>query len=216
MKKQKPNSARIGVFGASGSGKTTLGLALVKSSNRVIFFDPLDDLPAKHRFTDINRLKQFLVKNYVTGFRVAFVPNLGSAAAQLNDISQFLITMQNGFKFSDYSQLVTLFIDELDLAFPLNLSKTQPGNKFYFLCCRGRHYGINIVGISQRMSQVDLPFRANLSDLFILRLADFNDIKNAVNMLGANWREPVQNLKNYEYIYKGSTGYVVKCPQIKK
>lgn len=216
MKKQKPNSARIGVFGASGSGKTTLGLALVKSSNRVIFFDPLDDLPAKHRFTDINRLKQFLVKNYVTGFRVAFVPNLGRAAEQLNDISQFLITMQNGFKFSDYSQLVTLFVDELDLSFPLNLSKTQPDNKFYFLCCRGRHYGINLVGISQRMSQVDLPFRANLSDLFILRLADFNDIKNAVNMLGSQWREPVQNLKNHEYIYKGSTGYVVKCPQLKK
>lgn len=216
MKKQKPNSARIGVFGSSGSGKTTLGLALVKSSNRVIFFDPLDDLPAKHRFTNINRLKQFLVKNYVTGFRVAFVPNLGSAAAQLSEISQFLITMQNGFKFGDYSQLVTLFVDELDLAFPLNLSKKQSENKFYFLCCRGRHYGINIVGISQRMSQVDLPFRANLSDLFILRLADFNDINNAVNMLGQNWREPVQNLKNYEYIYKGSTGYVVKCPQLKK
>lgn len=216
MKKQKPNSARIGVFGASGSGKTTLGLALVKSSNRVIFFDPLDDLPAKHRFTDINRLKQFLVKNYVAGFRVAFVPNLGRAAEQLNDISQFLITMQNGFKFSDYSQLVTLFVDELDLSFSLNLSKTQPDNKFYFLCCRGRHYGINIVGISQRMSMVDLPFRANLSDLFILRLADFNDIKNAVNMLGSQWREPVQNLKNHEYIYKGSTGYVVKCPQLKK
>lgn len=216
MKKQKPNSARIGVFGASGSGKTTLALAVVKTSNRVIFFDPLDDLPAKHRFTDINRLKQFLVKNYATGFRVAFVPDLGRAAAQLNEISQFLITMQNGFKFSDYAQLVTLFIDELDLSFPLNLSKRQPANKFYFLCCRGRHYGINIVGISQRMSQVDLPFRANLSDLFILRLADFNDINNAVNMLGAQWRDPVQNLKNYEYIYKGATGYVVKCPQIKK
>lgn len=216
MRKQKPNSARIGVFGASGSGKSTLALALVKSSNRVIFFDPLDDLPAKNRFTDLNRLEKFLVKNYQTGFRVAFVPDLGQAAKQLDELSKFLIKMQNGFKFSDWAQLVTLFVDELNLSFPLNLSKTQSNNKFYFLCCRGRHYGINIVGISQRMSQVDLPFRANLSDLFILRLADFNDIKNATNMLGAQWREPVQNLKNHEYIYKGSTGYVVKCPPIKK
>ena len=81
-------------------------------------------------------------------------------------------------------------------------------NKFYFICCRGRQWGINIVGISQRMSLVDLPFRANLSDLFVFRLADYNDLSTAAAMLGKPYKSTLSMLPNYKYIYKAPDGKI--------
>lgn len=209
MKKELKQSARVGIFGASGSGKTTLALGLVKNVKRVIYFDPLDDLPVKRKFHDINEFFKFIIKNYNSGFKVAFIPTIAQSIDQLSAICEFIVKIQKHFKFSNSGVNITLFVDELDIAFPLNCCRRFPENWFYFLCCRGRHYGVNIVGISQRMSLVDLPFRANLSDLFVFRLADFNDIDNAVKMIGKPYKDKIQNLANYQYVYKMRTGEVI-------
>ena len=209
MIKKDAQARRIGIFGASGSGKTTKALDLVAKVNRLIAFDPLDDLTQiKTRISDLEYLKKFVLKNYAKSFRVRFVPNLAKAKEQLSEISLFLRELQAGYKFNRHNALVTLFVDELDTSFPLNISRSMGENGFYFLCCRGRHYGINIVGNSQRMSLVDLPFRANLSDLFVFRLADFNDIKAATQMLGTPYRQRIIDLTNFKYIYKNPEGVI--------
>lgn len=209
MIKKDTQARRIGIFGASGSGKTTKALDLIENVKRLVAFDPLDDLyTIKTRISDMEYLKKFLLKNYAKGFHIRFVPTLGKAKEQLSEICLFLRELQAGYKFNRHNALVTLFVDELDTSFPLNYSRTAPDNGFYYLCCRGRHYGINIVGISQRMSLVDLPFRANLSDLFVFRLADFNDIKAATQMLGNQFKQRLQDLQNYKYIYKNPNGIV--------
>lgn len=207
--RNKAQARRVGIFGASGSGKTTKALELVKNIDRLVVFDPLDEFSYKFvKFTDIKTLKNAILKNYASGFKVRFVPNLGQAKKQLSEICIFLRQLQAGYKFSKFSSLVTLYVDELDLGFPLNESRADGNNGFYYLCCRGRHYGINIVGVSQRMSLVDLPFRANLSDMYIFRLADFNDIKSACAMIGNNYKSQIQVLQNYRYIYKNPHGEI--------
>jgi hypothetical protein len=59
------------------------------------------------------------------------------------------------------------------------------------------------------MSLVDLPFRANLSDLFIYRPADFNDLSTAATMLGKPYKAMLSTLPNYKFIYKGADGQII-------
>lgn len=210
MAKIRAQARRVGIFGASGSGKTTKALEIIKNIDRLIVFDPLDEFGYKFvKFTDVNYLKSAITKNYARGFKVRFVPELSKAKEQLSQICIFLRELQAGYKFSKFNSMVTLFVDELDVGFPLNESKINGANGFYYLCCRGRHYGINIVGVSQRMSLVDLPFRANLSDLYLFRLADFNDIKNACAMIGSNYKSRLQALSNFQYLYKKPSGEIL-------
>lgn len=207
MAKIKEQARRVGIFGASGSGKTTKALELVKNVDRLVVFDPLDEFGYKFvKISSLQQLKTIILKNYSKGFKVRFVPELAKSKEQLSQICIFLRELQSGYKFSKFSSMITLFVDELDLGFPLNESKANGNNGFYYLCCRGRHYGINIVGVSQRMSLVDLPFRANLSDLYVFRLADFNDIKSACQMIGGGYKENLQSQQNYHYIYKNPNG----------
>ena len=114
--------------------------------------------------------------------------------------------LQIGFKTQQHGAKITLFVDELNRSFPLGFTKAKPLNGFGFLCNQGRHYGVNIVGVSQRVSMVDMPFRANLSDLYIFRLADYNDVKAATAMLGSQYRQRILDLQNYKYIYKNESG----------
>ena len=208
MKAKKQNDARrIGIFGASGSGKTTKAKEITKGVKRLISFDALDNLSGR-AFTSLQELQRYIMANYAKGFRVRYIPDMGEAISDLSQLSGWLLRLQEPYKRGSLSTQITLFVDELDLSFPLNISKRDAKNKFYFICCRGRQWGINIVGISQRMSLVDLPFRANLSDLFVFRLADYNDLSTAAAMLGKPYKETVRALPNYKYIYKAPDGKI--------
>ena len=208
MKKATRHDARrVGIFGASGSGKTTKAKEITKNVKRLISFDALDNLSGR-AFTSLQELQRYIVANYAKGFRVRFVPRLSQAVQDLSTLSNWLVKIQEPYKSGKMSAQITLFVDELDTSFPLNISRTQTNNGFYFICCRGRHYGINIVGVSQRMSLVDLPFRANLSDLFIFRLSDYNDLSTATQMLGKPYKSTLSALPNYKYIYKSPDGNI--------
>lgn len=208
MKAKKQHDARrVGLFGASGSGKTTKAKEITKGVKRLISFDALDNLSGRS-FESLPELQRYIMANYAKGFRVRYVPAFGEAISDLSQLSGWLLRLQEPYKRGSLSTQITLFVDELDLSFPLNISKRDAKNKFYFLCCRGRHYGINLVGVSQRMSLVDLPFRANLSDLFIFRLADYNDLSTAASMLGKPYKTTLSTLPNYKYIYKAPDGKI--------
>lgn len=211
MKKKTTDSRRIGLFGASGSGKTTKALELVKECRRLIVFDALDDFTGKFtRIANFDYLKTYLIKNYSKGFRVAYVPPEGSEPFALSELCYFLRDLQRGFKFNQHQAKVTLFVDELNISYPLGYHNSKPKNGFSFVNLQGRHYGINVVGCSQRVSLVDLPFRSNLSDLFIFRCADVNDVKVAAQMLGSKFKQDIIELPNYKYFYKDISGAVVR------
>ena len=209
MRKMTTSSRRIGIFGASGSGKTTKALELVKDCKRLIVFDVLDDFTGKFtRITNFTFLKTFLIKNYAKGFRVAFVPPSGSEPFALSELCLFLKLLQRGYKEGKHQVKICLFVDELNVSYPLGYHNRNPQNGFSFVNLQGRHYGINVVGVSQRPSLVCLPFRANLSDVFIFRMADFNDIKAAVQMFGSAYRQQILDLPNYKYLYKNDQGKI--------
>lgn len=203
---------RVGIFGASGSGKTTKARKITTGLNRVIFFDPLGEWGRESgvkTFYDSEKLKKELIKNFSAGFRYSFVPTFGDEEEQLQQICSFLTYMQNGYGITHGAQM-TLVVDELDTSFPVGSMQKNRKNSFGFLCCRGRHFGINIIGISQRMHIVDNIFRANCSSIYFFRHSEPADIDIGAKMLGVEWRDAFKKLNNFEYIFKSGEKIVKK------
>ena len=199
---------RVGIFGSSGCGKTTKARELIKNLGRVIYFEPLAydirELKAKDVYKVINCISNLfteLQKSYQKGFRIAFWPGINTEEVDLSTISNQLMRIQSGYGLQHNAQ-ITLVVDELDLAFPSGITQRNPNNGFKNLCCRGRHTGLNIVGISQRMHLIDNVFRANCSAFYLFRHAEPADIDTGLKILGREYRDTFKNLNNFEYVYK--------------
>lgn len=213
MAKRKNQSApspsgqaqRLGLFGASGCGKTTKARALTNTLGRVIWFDPLQEYAREKgvkAFNDLNSLKLALRKEFARGFRFAFCPKFGYEIEDLHNLCYFLVKLQAGYMSGAHAAQITLVVDELDLSFPSGQTIKQPTNGFAYLCRRGRHYGVNLIGISQRPAQVDVCFRANCSGVYFFRHTDPIDFDIGVKMLGREYKETLRKLNNFEYIFK--------------
>ena len=204
----------MGIFGASGSGKTTKARELTKDLKRIIFFDPLGDFAGTRGAVvvsgNIAALKAEVIRRYTTGFKIVFVPVFGSVEKQLDEVCYFLVQMQAGYFAGLHNAQITLVVDELDEGFPSGVMQRNPKNGFGYLCKRGRHYGLNLVGVSQRTAQVDVCFRGNLSALYLFRHADPIDTQKAVDMIGRQYKERFINLENYHYFFKSGNNVVYK------
>lgn len=198
------DSLRLGIFGASGTGKSYKAKLLTSKIKRLVIFDPMYEYSGR-RFATVGGLMAFARKNYASGFRAVFAPAYASEVVSLDELSRELLSLQKGQK----GAKITLLVDELDLSYPSGVRRISPRHAFGFLCMRGRHFGINLVGVSQRPSQVDISFRANLSAVYYFRLAEPADMDTALKNLGREWRVEVQNLKDRQYIYK-TGGKVIK------
>lgn len=211
---QTGQARRIGIFGASGSGKTTKARELTQHLNRIVFIDPLGDFiqtrGAKVIYGNMAEFKKTLERSFRGGFRIVFVANFGEVEQQLNEICYFLVNMQAGYLAGLHNAQITLCVDELDEGFRSGIMQRNAKNGFGFLCKRGRHYGINLIGISQRTAQVDVCFRGNLSDLYLFRHVDPIDTQKAVDMLGREYKTRFMQLNNYQYFYKCGQAIVQK------
>lgn len=197
----------MGLFGASGCGKTTKARELTQGLARVVFFEPLADdfrrlLAAGYTgVNQIDRLFQLVNRNFTRGFKIAYYPACASEEKDLSEISDKLMLLQQFYGLSHQAK-ITLVVDELDMSFPTGVSLRNPRNGFKNLCCRGRHTGINIVAMSQRMHLVDNVFRANCSAVYLFRHSEPADIDVGLKILGREYREQFKNLANFQYFYK--------------
>lgn len=207
---------RLGIFGASGCGKTTKARELIRNLNRVIFFEPLADdlrrLVEKDGFKAVAGLPELFRKvraDFSKGFKLAYYPAAGDEVRELSQLSDFLMSIQSGYGFRHSAQ-ITLVVDELDLGFPTGESLKNPRNGFKNLCCRGRHTGIHVVGLSQRMHLVDNVFRANCSGVYLYRHSEPADIDVGLKIIGREYREKFRALDNFQYIYKAGQKIILK------
>lgn len=199
---------RLGLFGASGCGKTTKARQLIRGLNRVVFIEPLADDLRRLCETDgfkavvgLPELFRTVRTRFSKGFKIAYYPAPGNEVAELSKISEFLMQTQAGYGFTHKAQ-ITLVIDELDMSFPTGESLKNPRNGFKNLCCRGRHTGIHVVGLSQRMHLVDNVFRANCSGVYLYRHSEPADIDVGLKIIGREYRDTFRGLDNFQYIFK--------------
>ena len=195
------NAGRIGVWGASGSGKSTYVKRKIASIKRLVIFDPLDEystLAGVKRVTSVDQVRQAMLADW-TGFRVAYVPPSGKEPRALSQLCKLLMQAQEGFKAAGKGAGITLVIEEMNLSFPVKGGEAQ-SRGFAEVCSRGRHYGIEVYGLSQRIAEVSTRFRGNCTETIALRQQGPRDVQAASDALGVD-RGRVQALKNLDYLH---------------
>lgn len=191
-----------GVWGGRGSGKSTRTKELVKDATRVIVVDPIGDYSAAgfREYRTLRGMYQAIKENWNSGFRMCL--NLAGVAdpeAVLLQLSRDLFLIQKPYYEGKDSRKITLVVEEMSVLVP-NVTKAKGEREFLRLCNLGRHYGVEIIGVSQRMAQVHTDFRGNTSEDYFFRLRAEVDYNSAAQLLGRAHVDTLRRLQAHEYI----------------
>ncbi|WP_321363548.1 hypothetical protein [uncultured Celeribacter sp.] len=186
------NAGRLGVWGASGSGKSAFTKRYVKPKRRVVIFDPLDEYGGQS-VRDLDGVRIGMRKSW-NKFRVSYVPRPGAETKSLSALCKLLMMAQQPFKDTGQGDQLTLVVEEMNMAFPVaGGAQKCPG--FAEICSRGRHFGIEVVGVSQRLAEVDTRFRGNCTETVVFRQKGPRDKQAAAAELGVRVSDlPAENL----------------------
>lgn len=188
----KSNAGRIGVWGASGSGKSSYVKQQVAQARRLIVFDPLAEYDAAQVRT-VEQVRAAMRSNF-GAFRLALVARAGAECKELSKLCRLLMAAQQPFKDRGKGSGLTLVVEEMNMSFPVaGGAQKCPG--FAEICSRGRHYGIEVFGVSQRIAEVDTRFRGNCTETVVFRQKGQRDRTAAAAELGCGLSElPSENL----------------------
>jgi hypothetical protein len=215
------DAGRIGIWGRSGSGKSSYVKAILNGRKRVLVFDPLDEYkkegfkairhgpanlnasPLKRHTGGIDAVRQAILENY-KDFRLAYIPTAGHEPATLSGICRILIAAQIPFLEGKQKAQITLVIEEMNLSFRNPQGLTQcPA--FAEICSRGRHFGIEVIGLSQRLSEVSMRFRGNTTEAIVFAQSTPTDHDAGAAALGFRPKN-FEDLKNLQFMRKTNEG----------
>jgi hypothetical protein len=192
----------------------------LQGRKRVVIFDPLDEYAQEgfrrveshanqnrapkaanqnrapqSGFVDHSSLDAVRVemRNNWSGFRLAYVPPSGAEDRALSGLCRLLMAAQEPFRKSGKGSHITLVVEELNMSFP-SAGGVQKCPGFAEICSRGRHYGIEVIGLSQRLAEVNTRFRGNCTETVIFAQKGPRDHKAARDELGAGVILPNSNL----------------------
>lgn len=194
-------AGRTGVWGASGTGKSTYVKKALKGRKRLIVFDPMDEYGklAKTKATTLEQVRQAMRANW-SGFTIRYVAPAGTEPRTLSALCKLIMAAQMPYKQTGRGSNITLVVEEMNLSFPV-AGGAQKCQGFAEVCSRGRHFGISVFGLSQRIAEVSTRFRGNCDETIVLRQKGPIDNKAAANELGCAV-SVVERLKNLEYIHE--------------
>jgi hypothetical protein len=197
------DAGRIGVWGRSGSGKSAYTKRRIKSERRVIVFDPLGEYGAEgfkvieHRAGGLDAVRLAMRDNWQS-FRLAYVPPAGREPVALSALCKMLLKAQTAFFDGRSKAQICLVVEEMNLSFSLSGGVARaPG--FAEICSRGRHYGIEVIGVSQRIAEVATRFRGNCTETIVFRQKGPRDVAAAAAELGTK-EARITALRNLQYL----------------
>jgi DNA helicase HerA-like ATPase len=206
------DAKRIAIFGASGSGKSTLAKQLLKERDYVIVFDPLMEYAQRTGYvkaeTQVELVRQLKRRWFQKRFHIAYCPRNGADyPRELHEISGILVRLRHAYFSGLDRRKMTLVVEEMNLSYPVSGLKPDMTG-FRDLCSRGRHYGVEVIGISQRMAEVNTNFRGNASETYFLRLAEHNDLTAARKVMGPVWVDTLRSLPKFSYLKRSEDGRI--------
>lgn len=194
---------RVGVWGRSGSGKSSWVKREIAKARRVVIFDPLGEYQGfkkiPHRTRDgLDQVRAAMAADWA-GFRIAYIPPAGQEVAALNGLSRLLLRAQAGYQEGRRgARPMILVVEEMNLAFPVHGGAEKcPG--FAEICSRGRHFGIHVIGVSQRLAEVATRFRGNCSETIVFAQKGPRDLAAASAETGRPQAE-IAKLENLAFI----------------
>ena len=193
----------IGIYGRRRSGKSTQIKERTQNHNRVVAYDPMEEYGAYGYKTckSMKHVLQAIKAGWSKGFRVAYVPPTSKLGAMesLHKLSWLLLNVQKPYFNNVPIPKVLFVVDELKKAFPGSGLPDQ-FDGFVEMCERGGHYGIDLVGASQRVSKVNTVFRGNCSERYFYAQNEAIDVDAIVKMVGREHRQTIQRLQTHEYL----------------
>lgn len=205
----------IAVYGTKRQGKSTGVKELIEQSGvkRVLVFDAekeYGDLKGFKKATSKQELFAIVRKNWKGNFKIAYQSKTESPA-ELNDFCNWAIKIQEKYHNWEDSRQLLLVIEEMATYFPPNGTspKVQEMSKEVgLLCSKGGHYGINLLGITQRPVEVHKKFRGNANKTRSYFLDEMTDVDFLMTKLpklvGTTERRQalinIVNLEPHEYI----------------
>lgn len=200
---------RVGIYGGSGFGKSVRIKAIIRKARRCIVFDPEEEYEAEgfKQFTDLKKLCRYVTENF-KAFRVCYVPRGGTHQEALHLLSEFIFSIQGGFKKGAHKALLHFVIEEMNTSYPTNIKDKYSG--FMDICSRGRKRGICVYGVAQRPSEVNTNFRGNLQHTFVFNLPDHVDTAVFGKTFGPSYINKIKSLGVHEYYYRNPQGIVQK------
>ena len=204
----KKDAKIIGVWGGRGSGKSTRIKEIVKALPRVIVIDPTGEYMREKGFVSYKTLKGMyrgIRDNWNKGFKVSLnLSEVMDKEAIVRQISTDLLVMQKAYFDERDTRKITLVIDEMSLCVP-NRTMKPDEREFLQLCNLGRHYGVEIIGASQRLAQVHTDFRGNTAENYYLRMMEHVDIQAAKRSIG-DQAAKLPTLAPHNYLHFTSEG----------
>lgn len=190
---------RVGVYGASGSGKSTWAMAYLKSRKftRVLIFDQTGEYSDLRGYKQVSpsRNEADLVAA-VRGKSWKIVYQAKNPRSDLHRVSVVLRAAADAVK----GGLIGFYVEELAAAFP---STRLPDDLSGFgdLCARGRHYGIELIGVSQRVAGVGNDFRGNTNVAVVFRPGNSAaDISTSKDLVPQDFKSVIGQLQAHEYV----------------
>lgn len=197
--------------GARGQGKSTLAKAQIKTYKRVIAYDPMGEyarLPLYIRCETLTEVKNALKKRWKGNFKIAYIPK-APYEHDMHALAVMLMHVQKPYYNEKDDKQILLVVEEMNLSFPnTKLPPSLYGQSM--LTLQGRHYGINIMGITQRPAEVSKTYRGNCEDTFVFFLSEPDDIKEVARKFGKAYEGQIAALKKHEYLKKSGDGIISK------
>ena len=223
VKEQK----HICLFGASGSGKTHEALKLIKSSKRVIAFDPVKEFGGfivdLDRATWKHRILTHVKKNWSKGYRISLQGGLQNPSQFGHDLWELLKRIQDPYLNGKAKAKIVLVIEEADRLVPVKdlpasrqgLQKEAP--------MRGRHFGVDMIVLTQRPQMISKDVQGNALIQKFFALADIPAQTVAAQILGGTrgnekttkeWMRAISNLTKGQHFEVKDRKVTAKGPGI--
>ena len=189
------------VYGRRGSGKTTLVKGLIKSSDRLVVFDPMGEYaraPGFRRAVSVAGVLVHLKSGWGRGFRIAYDAG-GAYINRLHSLSLLLWQAQEPYDRGADRRKLTLVVEEMNLGYPASgLPRGQ--DAFTRLVLQGRHRGIEVVGVTQRPALVSANFRSNVAETYVFPLEDEIDVAVILKKIGRAREADLRALRDFTYL----------------
>lgn len=191
------------VFGLAGSGKNLWTRRYLQGRSRVIIvdggFSDEEDFEGI-RLETFAEFHAYMLQNHTGLFRVRFCPT----------VKEFPFVCRWVREAGD----CVFVVDEADRF----ISQSHVPEEFNELNARGRHWGVDMVVISQNPMQIHINVRRQSTGMIVFNTAEPADVEWFKKMVGDEWGEKVpmlQPLHGIEWIKgQGCTEFTLTIPSV--
>jgi len=178
------------ILGMKGSGKSTKAREVIREHRRKIWIDPMFEHSDGVIVENFNDLVKYVEPLRHTSYSVILRTTTDGEAEKL------ITLLTRGQPGQSLLPGATVMIDELDKL----CSPTSVPEGIRRLANYGRHFGVNVIGVSRRPKSIARDFTANADRIIIGKIQEPSDLKYIEEFTNHAFVERAAVLDNFEFV----------------